>query len=198
MHKNNQKAQKWPSSSKERRKDRKRKMNEQGSYKRTSFEYGYHSADEKSSILNKISKAKGIISEGKETTVTNTEMLNKLLNFFLETHGNCESTQDFSQPFVPSYQYVKREDCTKDKLFIGSVSALDNLMARSNYHRDFCSAPLKCKKTCMKGHVIESVSKLKISLVQSDLFNPPPLVPRQFLGGLEIAGLTSSHCISPV
>ncbi len=27
--------------------------------------------------------------------------------------------------------------------------------------------------------------------LQSDLFNPPPLVPRQFLGGLEIAGLTS-------
>ncbi len=29
--------------------------------------------------------------------------------------------------------------------------------------------------------------------VQSDLLNPPPLVPRPFLGGLEIAGLTKYH-----
>ena len=54
----------------------------------------------------------------------------------------------------------------------------------------------KVENTKMGCEYLTVVRELGLdTYVQSDLVNPPPLVPRLFLGGLKIAGLAREPCI---
>ncbi len=149
-------APRFPSFSKERTLERQKKLRQNGNYKKARIEYDYDSVEERQYLLDQMSYIKEIIGGDKKSKVTNKQLLSKLCNHFIESHTTGKSNISQSQSEnVQTFHYIKRKECDDDQLFVGSLSALEHLLSRSNMHRNVCSETLKAKSNSMNGHVID-------------------------------------------
>ena len=175
----------YPSFAKERTKERLLKMKEQGNYKRARFEYDYDSVEERQCLLDQMSYIKEIIGGDKKSKVTNKQLLSKLCNHFIESHTKGEANIPQSEK-VQTFHYIKRNECDDDQLFVGSLSALEHLLSRSNMHRNVCSETLKAKSNSMSGHVIDVTFSCK-NKHNIDWNSSPYIEGGKFLVNMKIA-----------
>ena len=90
-----------------------------------SLKYYVSNQEEKSEFMNKVDRAKLCVNE-KIFSVSNYEILNKVLDFFLEAHGyKSQETTHTSQTENDFKQYLYSEkDNTEEDMFLCTKSAL--------------------------------------------------------------------------
>ena len=104
--------------------------------------------------MNKVDRAKLCVNE-KISSVSNYEILNKVLDFFLEAHGyKSQETTHTSQTENDFKQYLYSEkDDTEEDMFLCTKSALSNLVYGISLHTTECEKTLEIPQIKPFGHV---------------------------------------------
>ena len=87
--------------------------------------------------------------------MSNYEILNKVLDFFLEAHGyKSQETTHISQTenYFKQYLYSEKDD-TEEDMFLCTKSALSNLVYGIGRHTTECEKPLEISQIKPFGHV---------------------------------------------
>ena len=114
-----------------------------------SLKFYTKSEQEKIQIFNKIDQCKLILSE-KISDINNTQFLNKVLDFFINSHtvGNSggDGAKDTPDIFCSEYLLANRNE-TDEEHFLTTKSALRNMCAAILHHHIECKTLLDVEKT---------------------------------------------------
>lgn len=152
-----------------------------------SLKFYTKSEEDKLQIFNKIDQCKLMMSE-KISDVNNTQFLNNIMDFFINSHkvGNSETdaTKDTPEIFYSQYLLADRNETEEDH-FLTSKSALRNMCAAILHHHIECKTLLDVERTERFGHVgkitfaCQSGHELKID-------TSPHIEGGKFLGNMQI------------
>lgn len=109
---------------------------------------------EKIMLMNKVDRCKMILSD-RITTVTNGELLNAVLDSYLNSNmvgSSSEQTESDSQEKFASYLLSARND-TEEEHFLTSTSALRNICTGIQQHHKDCGNSIRVKHIDRFGHV---------------------------------------------
>ena len=121
-----------------------------------SLKYYVSNQQEKTEFMNKVDKAKLCVNEN-ISNVSNYEILNNALDYFLKHHGSAETAQttsvksDAENHYKP-YLYSEQND-TQENMFLCTKSALNNLISGIDGHRTECEKSLIISQIMTFGHV---------------------------------------------
>lgn len=127
-----------------------------------SIRFYVKSTEERVAIYNKMDKIKLCLAE-RISSVTNEQLLNSVFDFFIQMHGLEEN--DNQQELLDFQSYLPCKNVDED-LFLTSYSAMRNICAGIQQHRQGCENPLDVKRlqrfghtgkvtfTCKKNHIV--------------------------------------------
>ena len=131
-----------------------------------SIRFYVKSTEERVAIYNKMDKIKLCLAE-RISSVTNEQLLNSVFDFFIQMHGLEEN--DNQQELLDFQSYLPCKNVDED-LFLTSYSAMRNICAGIQQHRQGCENPLDVKRlqrfghtgkvtfTCKKNHIVTADS----------------------------------------
>ena len=112
--------------------------------------------EEKTNFMNKVNKAKLCVNE-KISNVSNYEILNNALDYFLKHHGTPEAAKSStvnsnSEKHFKPYLYCEKSD-KQENMFLCTESAMNNLISGIYDHRTECEKRLTISQIMTFGHV---------------------------------------------
>ena len=107
-------------------------------------------AERKNEISEKLRSVRGSLQKTFNRPVTNSDILDAVLDFWIQSHVKEEEQETFRT----SFSKVGNQRDTNEKLFISTVSSLQKSVELAEHHERSCKYSLKQQKIVHRGHVI--------------------------------------------
>lgn len=193
-----------PSDSSESKRSRYEKWKQAKNTRKARIDYYYCNDEDKTELLDKIKEVKTIMGDGRPTTVTTFEMLDRVLNFYIvnNTHATPDKDPRATSPMTTmDYQLASEEMTKQEDIFLCTFSALRNLSQQIQQHSQVCAGSLqfsqnKCSRlhhavrvtsSCDNGHKINWTSspyvmggKLLVNLRMAHGYFTSGMLPIQY------------------